>query len=269
VFALYGLVGKRSTEAPEKIVVSASRVANLGEGFARTWRRLPNEQELQGLIEDYIRDEVFYREGRAAGLDRDDVIIRRRVRQKMEFLAEDLSVPEPSDEQLAVYLGSNPERFRAEDQLTFQQVFLSGTRRASTIDRDSKQVASILSRVDGTVDATGLGDPFLLGEVFRDVSLSKVTSIFGESFAKQISAIEKGHWQGPISSGFGQHFVFISERISGNLPPLDDVRPAVRREWANARRLEVEQKLYASLRNRYEIVVEAPSARAASAEISR
>ena len=265
LFALYGLAGKRSAEAPEKIVVSASRVANLGDGFARTWRRLPNEQELQGLIEDYIRDEVFYREGRAAGLDRDDVIIRRRVRQKMEFLADDMSVPEPSDEQLAAYLASNPERFRAEDQLTFHQVFLSATRRANTIDRDSKQIASILARADGAVDATVLGDPFLLGEEFRNVSPSKVTSIFGESFAKQISVMEKGRWQGPISSGFGQHFVFISEWVSGNLPPLDAVRPVVHREWANARRLEAEQKLYASLRNRYEIVVEEPRAKAAAA----
>ena len=265
LFALYGLAGKRSAEAPEKIVVSASRVANLGDGFARTWRRLPNEQELQGLIEDYIRDEVFYREGRAAGLDRDDVIIRRRVRQKMEFLADDMSVPEPSDEQLAAYLASNPERFRAEDQLTFHQVFLSATRRANTIDSDSKQIASILARADGAVDATVLGDPFLLGEEFRNVSPSKVTSIFGESFAKQISVMEKGRWQGPISSGFGQHFVFISEWVSGNLPPLDAVRPVIHREWANARRLEAEQKLYASLRNRYEIVVEEPRAKAAEA----
>jgi hypothetical protein len=265
LFALYGLAGKRSAEAPEKIVVSASRVANLGDGFARTWRRLPNQPELQGLIEDYIRDEVFYREGRAAGLDRDDVIIRRRVRQKMEFLADDMSVPEPSDEQLAAYLASNPERFRAEDQLTFHQVFLSATRRANTIDSDSKQIASILARADGAVDATVLGDPFLLGEEFRSVSPSKVTSIFGESFAKQISVMEKGRWQGPISSGFGQHFVFISEWVSGNLPPLDAVRPVVHREWANARRLEAEQKLYASLRNRYEIVVEEPRAKAAEA----
>jgi hypothetical protein len=265
LFGLYGLAGKRSAEAPEKIVVSASRVANLGDGFARTWRRLPNQPELQGLIEDYIRDEVFYREGRAAGLDRDDVIIRRRVRQKMEFLADDMSVPEPSDEQLAAYLASNPERFRAEDQLTFHQVFLSATRRANTIDSDSEQIASILARADGAVDATVLGDPFLLGEEFRSVSPSKVTSIFGESFAKQISVMEKGRWQGPISSGFGQHFVFISEWVSGNLPPLDAVRPVVHREWANARRLEAEQKLYASLRNRYEIVVEEPRAKAAEA----
>jgi hypothetical protein len=269
LFALYGLAGKRSAEAPEKIVVSASRVANLGDGFARTWRRLPNEQELQGLIEDYIRDEVFYREGRAAGLDRDDVIIRRRVRQKMEFLAEDMSIPEPSDEQLGAYLASNPERFRTEDQFAFHQVFLSATRRANTIESDSKEVASILARSDGAVDATVLGDPFLLGEEFRDVSPSKVASIFGESFAKQISVIEKGRWQGPISSGFGQHFVFISERVSGVLPPLDAVRTQLRREWANEKRLEAERKLYASLRERYEIVVESPAGKAASAEISR
>jgi hypothetical protein len=265
LFALYGLAGKRSADVPEKIVVSASRIANLGDGFARTWRRQPNEQELQGLIEDYIRDEVFYREGRAAGLDRDDVIIRRRVRQRMEFLADDMSGPEPSDEQLTAYLASNPERFRTEDQLTFHQVFVSATRRANTIESDSKEIASILARADGDVDATGLGDPFLLGEEFRGVSPSKVTSIFGESFAKQISTMEKGRWQGPISSSFGQHFVFISERVSGNLPALDDVRPSVRREWANARRLEGEQKLYVSLRDRYEIVVEVPRAKAVEA----
>ena len=249
LFALYGLVGKRNAEAPEKIVVSASRIANLGDGFARTWRRSPSEQELQGLIEDYIRDEVFYREGRAAGLDRDDAVIRRRVRQKMEFLAEDTS--EPSDEQLEAYLASNSDRFRAEDQITFRQIFLSATRRANTMESDSKQVASALARADGAVDATALGDPFLLGEEFRGVSVTKVTNQFGESFAKRILAMEKGRWQGPVSSGFGQHFVFISERVSGGLPPLDEVRPAVRREWANARRVEAERKLYASLRDRY------------------
>jgi hypothetical protein len=269
LFALYGLVGKRNAEAPERIVVSASRIANLSDGFMRTWRRSPNEQELQGLIEDYIRDEVFYREGRAAGLDRDDVIIRRRVRQKMEFVAEDMSAPEPSDEQLETYLASNPERFRSDDQITFHQVFLSATRRPNTIESDSKKVASVLADAVAAADTAALGDPFLLGEEFRGLSATKVTNQFGESFAKRVLAMEKGRWQGPVSSGFGQHFVFITERVSGSLPPLVDVRPAVRREWANARRLEAEQKLYASLRDRYEIVVEAPPAKAATAETSR
>jgi hypothetical protein len=265
LFALYGFVGRRAAEAPEKIVVSASELAHLSDAFVRTWRRPPNEQELRGLIEDYIRDEVFYREGRAAGLDRDDVIIRRRVRQKMEFLAGEMSLPEPSDAELAAYLASNPEQFRAEDQLTFHQVFLSASRRSDTIDSDSKRLASVLARAGGAVDSTALGDAFLLGEEFRDVSPSKITSIFGESFAKQLSLMEQGRWQGPVPSGFGQHFVFISGWVPGNLPPLSAIRPAVQREWANARRREAEQKLYASLRRRYEIAIEQPQAKAPEA----
>jgi hypothetical protein len=269
VFSLFHLVDKEKAETPARIVISSARIANLADGFARTWRRPPGKEELQGLVDDYIRDEVFYREGRAAGLDRDDVIIRRRVRQKMEFLAEDMSAPEPSEEQLAAYLRANPERFRTEDRLTFQQVFLSAARRGRAIDDDSKQVANALDRAEAAVDKTALGDPFLLGEEFQAVSQSEVASLFGESFAKQISVMEQGRWQGPISSSFGQHFVHIGERISGILPPLDAVREAVRRQWSNARRLEAEQKLYGSLRERYEIVVETQPAKSAQIETSR
>jgi hypothetical protein len=269
LFGLFHLVDKQKAEAPARIVISSARIANLADGFARTWRRPPSKEELQGLVDDYIRDEVFYREGRAAGLDRDDVIIRRRVRQKMEFLAEDISAPEPSEEQLVAYLKANPERFRTEDRLTFQQVFLSAARRGRAIDDDSKQVANALDRAKATVDKTALGDPFLLGEEFQAVSQSEVASLFGESFAKRISAMEQGRWQGPISSSFGQHFVYIGERISGILPPLDAVREAVRREWSNARRLEAEQKLYGSLQERYEIVVETQPAKSAQIEASR
>ena len=269
LFGLFHLVDREKAEAPARIVISSARIANLADGFARTWRRPPGKEELQGLVDDYIRDEVFYREGRAAGLDRDDVIIRRRVRQKMEFLAEDMSAPEASEAQLAAYLKANPERFRTQDRLTFQQVFLSAARRGRAIDDDSKQVANALDRAEAAVDKTALGDPFLLGEEFQAVSQSEVASLFGESFAKQISVMEPGRWQGPISSSFGQHFVNIGERISGILPPLDAVRETVRREWSNARRLEAERKLYGSLRERYEIVVETQPAKSAQIEASR
>ena len=114
-----------------------------------------------------------------------------------------------------------------------------------------------------------IGDPFLLGEEFQAVSLSELAGIFGDGFAKRMSVMEQGRWQGPIPSSFGQHFVYISERIPGGVPPLDAVRDAVRREWSNARRLEAEQKLYSALRERYEIVVEQPPAASAQAEASR
>ena len=269
LFGLFQLVDKRKTETPGRIVITSTRTANLADGFARTWQRPPSKEELQGLVEDYIRDEVFYREGRAAGLDRDDVIIRRRVRQKMEFFAEDMSAVEPSEEQLAAYLESNSQRFKTEDHLTFHQVFLSATRRERTIDSDSERVANALARASAAADTTALGDPFLLGEEFRAVSQKDVAGIFGDGFAKRISVMEQGRWQGPIASSFGQHFVYISERIPGILPPLDAVREAIRREWSNARRLEAEQKLYGLLRDRYEIVVETPPAKSAQVETGR
>jgi hypothetical protein len=265
LFGLFSVVEKKDDDAPTKIVISASRVATLADRFAGTWRRPPTEQELQSLVEDYIRDEVFYREGRAAGLDRDDVIIRRRVRQKMEFLAEDMAAVEPSEEQLAAYLASNPERFRTEDRLTFHHVFLSATRRGSALEGDARQVAEVLARTSAPVETAAIGDPFLLGEEFREMSQSDVARTFGDGFARQLSAVEPRRWQGPIPSSFGAHFIFVEGRAKGSLPPLDAVREAVQREWLNARRIEAEHKLYRTLRDRYQIVVEA-SPKAATSE---
>ena len=264
LFGLYGLVGKKEAEAPAKIVISAERVANVADRFARTWRRPPTQQELQGLVEDEIRDEVFYREGKAAGLDRDDFLIRRRVRQKMEFLAEDMAAAEATEEQLAAYLASNPERFRTDDRLTFRHVFLSASRRGEALEGDAKQIAATLVSANSTADAAAIGDPFLLGETFRQMPQGEIARMFGDGFATQLAAVESGRWQGPIPSSFGAHFVFIDERTPGGLPMLGTVREAVQREWLNARRVEAEQKFYRTLRDRYEIVVERPSRAAAS-----
>ena len=266
LFGLFGLVGKKDAEAPATIVISAERVTNLADRFARTWRRPPTQHELQGLVEDDIRDEVFYREGKAAGLDRDDFLIRRRVRQKMEFLAEDIAVADPSDDQLAAYLASNPERFRTEDRLTFQHVFLSASRRGSALHEDAKQIAATLVSANDTADAAAIGDPFLLGETFRQMPQSDVARTFGEGFARQLATAELGRWQGPVVSSFGAHFIFVDERTEGSLPWLETVREAVQREWLNARRIEADARLYRTLRNRYRIVVETPRASAAEAK---
>ena len=266
LFGLFGLVGKKDAEAPATIVISAERVTNLADRFARTWRRPPTAQELQGLVEDDIRDEVFYREGKAAGLDRDDFLIRRRVRQKMEFLAEDIAAADPSDDQLAAYLASNPERFRTEDRLTFQHVFLSASRRGSALDGDVKQIAATLVSANGTADAAAIGDPFLLGETFRQMQHSDVARTFGEGFAKQLSVADTGRWQGPVVSSFGAHFIFVDERTKGSLPSLETVREVVQREWLHARRIEADARLYRTLRDGYRIVVETPTASAAEAK---
>jgi hypothetical protein len=258
LFGLFNLFGGRDeAEAPARIVISEARIANLANGFARTWQRPPTRQEMQDLVEDYIREEVFYREGRALGLDRDDVIVRRRIRQKLEFMVEDIGTTEPSEEQLAAHLAAHPERFRSEDRLTFRHVFLSASRRTDLED-DAERLAAELASENAETDVAALGDPFLLGEAFRAMPLSDIARLFGERFAEGLAAVEPGRWQGPVSSGYGLHFVVVSERLPGGLPPLAAVLQAVRQEWLNERRIEAQQKLYSALRERYEIVVETP-----------
>ncbi len=122
----------------------------------------------------------------------------------------------------------------------------------------------MLSSTDAAIDTAGLGDPFLLGEEFRAVSLRDTAQAFGDNFARQVFAAGEGRWQGPIASTFGQHFIFIGERTIGSMPPLDAIRPAVLRQWADARRIDAEQKLYRSLRERYEVTVEAVPAQTAA-----
>lgn len=264
LFGLFSMIGNKEAEAPKSVVVSAARIATLTDRFARTWRRPPTEQELQGLVEDYIRDEIIYREGRAAGLDRDDAVIRRRVRQKMELLAQDMGAAEPNDQQLAAYLAANPERFRSEDRLTFRHLFLSTARRGSALDRDASEIATTLIGTGASIDVAAVGDPFLLGEQFREMPRGDVTRVFGDGFAERLSAVEPGRWQGPVSSSFGAHFVFVDDFTEGKLPPLETARDAVQREWLNARRIEAEDKLYRSLRIKYQVVIETPSRTMAS-----
>ena len=258
LFGLYGLFGTKQSEERQKIVVSAAQIANLQQLFARTWQRHPTPEELTGLVEDSIRDEVYYREGKALELDRDDIVIRRRIRQKMEFFAEDTAAAKPTDSELNAYLASHPDQFRNEDTVTFHHVFLSSAREEALEQRAEEIGAKLASKEDREI---GLGDAFLLGDSFRAIFKSDAVRTFGKDFAERIFGVPMGRWQGPIPSGYGLHFIFIDGRAQGTLPPLDVVRPAVEREWANTRRTENLEEFYRALRRRYDIAIETPRAR--------
>ncbi len=254
LFGIHAYFTNGAQEAPAKIVVTTAQIANLEQTFARTWQRPPTEDELDGLIEDYVRDEVYYREGKALEVDRDDIVIRRRIRQKMEFFAEDAAAAAPSDSELSAYLAAHPDRFKAEPIVSFRQVFLS-SRRGEALDDDAAKITEALARPEADVGA--LGDSFLLGAEFDARKRSDVVNDFGERFADKLFSIGSGSWQGPLISPFGLHFVFVDERSEGGTPPLADVRDAVAREWSNQHRLDMLDQFYRTLRNRYDIVVEA------------
>jgi hypothetical protein len=254
LFLLSGLVGDRAVPPSNRIVVTPAQVQHLAVGFTRVWQRPPTQRELDGLIEDYIREEVYYREALAMGLDRDDTIIRRRLRQKMEFLTEDLvESKSPSDVELTAFLQKNPDAFRLEPRLAFRHVYLNRNRRGKSADADARL---ILAQLTSGANPDTLGDSFLLEHDVRLSTRSEIARLFGETFAEQLLRVKPGRWAGPIESGYGLHLVFVRERAEGRLPELAEVREAVQREWLGARRKELTEATYGRLRERYTVVVE-------------
>jgi hypothetical protein len=261
LFGVFAWVDDSGSARAGHIVITPGHIEHLTVGFTRTWQRLPTAQELAGLIDDYVREEVLYHEAVAMGLDRNDTIVRRRLRQKLEFLTEETAetVP-PSDAELRTFLQQHPDAFRIEPRLAFQHVYLSRGRRGDNAEVTARQLLAQLSTGDDATDPTTLGDPFLLPPEFSLSSRSEIARLFGDAFATQLQQLVPDHWAGPFESAYGLHLVCVRERVDGRMPALAEVREAVQRAWFAARRKAVQEQFYQRLRARYTVVVEQPQA---------
>ncbi len=268
IFFAYELAISSEESDPQTIVVTQGRVESLVSGFARTWQRPPTQSELDGMIQDYIREEVCSREAVTIGLDRDDTIIRRRLRQKFEFLAEDLSATtEPTDDDLIAYLNAYPEDFLIDRRFTFQQVFLDEERRRATLADDIATLLTELNRLGPDADAGAHGDATMLDHAFFNITAADVAKQFGAAFAESLGGMAIGSWQGPIESGYGVHLVLVRSRSEPRTPALEEVRDVVRLQWSNEKRLETNERFFQSLLSRYTISIE-PSALVAVTQAS-
>jgi len=236
-------------------------MAQLAELFEKRWRRAPTPQELRGLVDAHVREEVLYREALALGLDRDDTIVRRRLAQKIEFLLEDLGGrAQPSEEDLRAFLAANPERFREPARLTLSQVYVSTEARGESARRYAEQILVVLREESPEGDPRGQGDASPLEHAYADVEPDGIARIFGADFAARVAPLPSGDWHGPIESGYGLHLVFVHRRSDARLPELAEVEQKVRDEWSAVRRDEVNQATYAELLEGYEVVIEEPAA---------
>ena len=241
----------------DRIVITPGQIDAMVAGFARTWQRPPTEPELKGLVDDYVREEMATREAVAIGLDRDDTIIRRRLRQKLEFLAADSvdSMP-PTDAELQTWLTEHPDAFRTEEEVAFRQVYLNPERRGASIEADARQLLARLSAAGPDVDVAALGDPLMLPREVVRSTRSDVVRQFGDEFGDAIMKVTPGRWEGPLTSGYGLHLVFVRERVEGRMPTLAEVRPLVEREFMNARRTRELASMYERMLQRYRVTVE-------------
>ena len=256
--ALFMLYDGSETERPDRIVVDVARVEQLALGFSRVWQRPPTESELAGLVEDFVREEVYYREALAMGLDRDDTIVRRRMRQKLEFLSEDLvALAEPNDAELEAWLTEHADDYGIEPRAALRQIYVSRERHGEGAEARAQQLLERL-RAEGA-DGETLGDASLLPSSLPLSPRREIAKHFGDDFAAQVLGLETERWSGPIESAFGLHLVYVEASEPGRVPSLAEARQAVERDWESARRGEANEAFYQALRARYEVTVEVPA----------
>ena len=257
IFISHRFLSKRVDDEPQRIVITQGQITSMMIGFSRTWQRPPTREELERLIRDRVREEVYSREAVAMGLDQDDPVIRRRLQQKLEFVTDDVAaLAEPTDAELAAYLKAHADVFHVDRKFTFSQVYLDPSKHAERLTQDADQLLIQLRQKGRDVDLYSLGDAFLLEHQFEAAPATEISKQFGDKFVAKLGDFPVGQWYGPVESGYGVHLVFVEERTEGHLPELAEVRDAVRREWANALRLESNEKFFQSLLKHYEVVVE-------------
>ena len=255
IFGAYRLIAPPASDAAA-IVVTADRIASITAQFgASHGGRPPHEDELRGAVDAYVRDEMLYREGLALGLDRDDPVVRNRIRQKAELLSDDALTSVPSDRDLEAYLAEHQGEFDLPARVSFQQVYIDPGRHRGedpTVVVNGVREALKLGRQPGT-----LGDRTLLPATMTEAPLHDVEAAFGNDFARQLAALDGDGWQGPLTTSYGLHLVRITHRGQPIRATLADARDVVAREWSRAHTAKLKAEFYRMLARRYTVHVAA------------
>ena len=261
IFVVFSVVNKEEINLDgKKIVVSVGDIERLSSNWSKKWNRPPTERELKGLVESYIREEVYYREALALGLDQDDTILRRRLMQKMEFLSNDLAdLVNPDETALNDYFLANSDKYELPARISFTHVYFSLDKHGNRIFDDAgKVLTDIRGSATPVSRAPDQGDPFMLQYDFTLETPFEVARLFGQGFAEQIFQLGTDSWLGPIESGYGLHLVRINEKIDARMPELAAVIDKVRTDYMFEQRQKTNKAIYERFRERYEIIVEMP-----------
>jgi peptidyl-prolyl cis-trans isomerase C len=248
-----------SAETLNKIVISSAEIDRMSVAWAQRWQRPPSEAELAGLISEAVREQVLYREALAIGLDRDDTVVRRHLRQKYEFVTQDLAYDtNPDDATLRAFYEAQGDRYTQSDRISFSHILFSPTRRGPSAMEDAVQALADLQSATGPQASETLGDATSLPSGFDRLDAQQVEALFGPDFSAAVRGQETGRWGGPIASSYGLHLVWISDRVVGRRLPFEDVRQRVKDDWIYKQRIAANDAVYRKLLERYDVIVEKP-----------
>ena len=258
LFIAYSLVAPKAPRASSnRIELTTDDLNQLQMSWAAQWQRPPTADEMRGLIDERIRQEILFREGLALGLDQGDEIVKRRIAQKMEFLAEDVStVSAPTAADLKAWFDKNASRFLLPGLITFRHLYFSPDTRGQ---KAKDAAARALEKLSGNSAATPVtGDRFMFQDYYADTSREQVAKVFGSQFAETIFTLKSGAWHGPIESGLGWHLVRIEALTPGRVPAFEEVDAAqLKSEWLSDQRAESKRQSFEVMKRRYEVVLPA------------
>ena len=261
IYLAYALFAEPTPEAQDDtIIVTAGEVAWMRTAWQKRWNRPPTAEEFDGLIQQYIRETVLYREALTMGLNKHDMVIRRRLAQKLEFLAKDLvALTPPTEEELQAYFDAHQDRYQEPARYSFTQVFIDPDKRGDTTLDDAEAIkTTLMARGDAIDNAGALGDRFMLPNYYPEKDRVEIQKMFGSGFTESLLELSPGQWHGPVLSGYGVHLVYVHGIIEPPSPVFAQVRERVLQDWETDRGEELNEKFYASLRERYTIVIEEP-----------
>ena len=251
--AVFWLLSGRAPDLGERrIVVNEAVVGGLVQRFYDSFRRPPSQDEIDGMIAEYVKDQVYYREALSLGLDQNDEVVVRRMRRKMEALAvADAEAAEPSEADLQALIDKNPAHYAIDPRTSFEQVYLGGDGDAARIAADAK-LAEL--RAGKTVEPVPAPLP-----ARRDAaSASEIAATFGDEFTLALRNLPVGQWSGPVASGLGLHLVRVNARSTAERPTLATVRQRVENDWRAAAVGKAQAKAYADMLKGFDVVIENP-----------
>jgi peptidyl-prolyl cis-trans isomerase C len=268
LFAVYGYLqrGRGGVESSKEIALTLDDLRQLDTYFESQWRRPPTPEEFSRQVENKIQEEVLYREALAMGLDKDDTIVKRRMAQKMQFLAEDVAAAhEPNTAELKAWYAKNSEKFALPSRATFRHLYFSFDRRGQrTHDEAVAALAKLAGQPEDSKLASSLADPFMFQDYYGDRAPAELAKEFGPTFAQGLFQLTPGSWQGPIESGYGWHLAWIESITPGRVPDFEEVEPDVKAAWLGDQKEQAWRKAYEAMRGKYTVLLPAPPDKASA-----
>ncbi len=251
IFVLYTAVSDPLPAPVNTIIIGPERIEQLTKSYQAVWRHPPSADELNGIIDDAVREEVYYREALALGLDTNDTIVRRRLRQKMEFLSDSgAELLQPAAGELEAHLLANEAKFRRSPLLAFEQIFLGQYPAPERVEELLKALQN-----ESLDDPFSLASSSLLPTQLGLSSPEKVNGVFGQGFFAQLLELPRGLWAGPVKSAYGVHLARIVENVEASQPTLAEIREIVLRDWKSVKVKEIRELHYARLREHYVVEI--------------